>query len=156
MDWYPWYPLDFRRKTYRLSLAADGAYRRLIDEYMLNRSGLPNDDRALARVLGVSIEEWMEVAGDVRPFFEVSGPNLFHKRCDQEIRVQDARSERFSERGKKAAFAKYSRINGIRSRRMLVSPTLQDKTIESSNNSESETRAEPAQVVGEKETKSLV
>jgi uncharacterized protein YdaU (DUF1376 family) len=199
VDWYPWYPLAFRRKTYRLSLAADGAYRRLIDEYMLNRKALPDDDRALARILGVSPDEWLEVAADVRPFFEVSGANLFHRRCDQELRVQDNRTVRFSERGKKAAYArysvatgakpweaegisrrtwyrrrgtpvgtpvvpngtlgikaayaKYSKINGLHTRRMLVPATLQDNKIESSTNSDSEI-AKPPQELGEKETKS--
>ena len=154
MDWYPWFPLAFRRKTYHLSLAADGAYRRLIDEYMLNRKALPDNDRALARILGISPEEWMEVAAEVRPFFEVSGPNLFHRRCDQELRAQDNRTARFSERGKKAAFAKYSKINGMHPRRLLVPATLQDNTIESSTNSDSEMGAEPPQAVGEKKPSS--
>ena len=154
MDWYPWYPLDFRHKTYHLSLAQDGAYRRLIDEYMLTRRPLPDNDMALARILGIGLDEWLTIAGIVRQFFRPSNDLLFHKRCDQELRAQNMRSERFSERGKKAAFAKYSKINGMPPRRMLVPATRQYNRIESSTNSESEIGTAPPQVVGEKETKS--
>lgn len=129
MDWYPWFPTAFRRDTYSLSLAEDGAYRRLIDEYMITRSPLPDDDRALARILGIGVEEWAQIAPAVRKFFRPSDGVLNHKRCACELRAQDMRSQRFSERGKKAAFAKYSKVNGVSPRRKLVPPTLQDKDI---------------------------
>jgi uncharacterized protein YdaU (DUF1376 family) len=152
MDWYPWFPLAFRHKTYHLSLAQDGAYRRLIDEYMLTRRPLPDNDMALARILGIGLDEWLTVATAVRQFFRPSSGLLFHKRCDQELRAQNTRWERFSERGKKAAFAKYSKINGKPPRRMLVPTTVQYK--ESYTNSDSETCAMQPQAVGEKERKS--
>jgi uncharacterized protein YdaU (DUF1376 family) len=127
MEWYPWYPLDFRRDTLNLSFAEDGAYRRLIDEYMILRGPLPDDDAALARLLGVGISEWLSVASVVRGFFRARDGVLIHKRCDREIDAQIRRNERFSKRGKKAAFAKYSRANGLPARRMLVPATLHNK-----------------------------
>jgi uncharacterized protein YdaU (DUF1376 family) len=143
MEWYPWYPLAFRRNTYCLSLAEDGAYRRLIDEYMINRRGLPDDDAALARILGVGLPEWMAVAPRVRPFFKARDGVLIHKRCDDELDAQNNRMKRFSERGKKAAFAKYSKINAVSTRRMLVPPTLQSKKLESSLVDEEHSEPEP-------------
>lgn len=128
MDWYPWFPLAFRRKTYRLSLAEDGAYRRLIDEYMLNRTAIPDDDTALARILGVGLSDWLAVAPEVRPFFRPQNGLLTHRRCDQEIRAQNMRIERFSARGKKAAFAKYNKNNAQHTKRMLVPPTLHNNS----------------------------
>lgn len=125
MDWYPWNPTRFKRKTYRLSLAEDGAYRRLIDEYMITGAPLPDDDRALARILGVSLEEWSVVAPNVRQFFRPREGVLRQKTCDEELATQCARKERFSARGKKAAFAKYSNPNYIRPSRMLVPATVQ-------------------------------
>src|SRR5215469_8498231 len=68
MKWFPWYPLEHRRDTYKLSLTEDGAYRRLIDEYMVNREPLPDDDAALARILGVSSEDWLAVANSIDLF----------------------------------------------------------------------------------------
>jgi len=78
LDWYPWYVLDFRRDTLRLSLAQEGAYRRLIDEYMLTRGPLPDDDVSLARILGTGLPDWLNVAQAVRPYFKSKGGQLFH------------------------------------------------------------------------------
>lgn len=129
MDWYPWYPTAFKRKTYRLTLAEDGAYRRLIDEYMTLRGALPDDDNALARILGVSLEEWQAVAPKVRSFFRSKDEGLRHKRCEEELAAQNAKMKRYSERGKKAAFAKYSNPNWLPARRMLVPATIHKKDI---------------------------
>lgn len=126
VEWYPWYPIDFRRDTLRLSFAEDGAYRRLIDEYMILRGPLPDDDIALARILGVGLEEWLSVAAVVRRYFRSDGSKLHHKRCQAEIAAQDRRTKRFSERGKKAAFAKYSKVSVLGPRRILLPPTRQD------------------------------
>lgn len=131
MDWYPWNPTRFKRKTYRLSLAEDGAYRRLIDEYMITGVPLPDDDRALARILGVSLEEWSAVAPAVRKFFRPKGDVLKQETCDETLAAQERTKERFSARGKKAAFAKYSNPNYMRPSRMLV-PARVDKIAKSS------------------------
>jgi uncharacterized protein YdaU (DUF1376 family) len=128
VQWYPWYPIDFRRDTLRLTFAEDGAYRRLIDEYMVLRGPLPDDDAVLARLLGVGLSEWMEVAPTVRQFFRAKDGTLHHKRCEREIAAQNRRNERFSNRGKKAAFARHSKINGVDARRMLVYATEHNNT----------------------------
>ena len=127
MDWYPWFPHEFRRDTYHLSPAEDGAYRRLIDEYMVTRLPLPNDDAALARIVGIPKAEWEDLAPRVRPFFRARNDRLYHKRCEQELRAQEARHNRNSERAKKAAFARYSKNNGLPANRMLAPATLHYK-----------------------------
>jgi uncharacterized protein YdaU (DUF1376 family) len=125
MDWYPWYPADFERDTLHLTLAEEGAYRRLIDKYMVVvRGALPDDDVALARMIGVSVETWQSVAVKVRSFFRAKDGVLRHKRCEQELAFQCARKERFSARGKKAAFAKYSNPNYMRPSSMLIPATV--------------------------------
>lgn len=133
MDWYPWFVDDFRRKTLHLSLAEDGAYRRLIDEYMRVRGPLPNDDQSIARMLGVGVSEWLAVEIKVRAFFRVKDGSLYHKRCEQELRAQELRFKTFSKRGQKAAFAKYSKVNKLAASRMLVPTTLYTKKILSSS-----------------------
>lgn len=127
MDWYPWYINDFRRDTLHLSLAEDGAYRRLIDEYMSLRAPLPDDDRTLARIVGADLSEWLSVSEKVRSFFRVREGKLHHKRCDQELRAQDIKTKRFSERGKKAAFAKTLKNSTIATRRSPIPTTLHKK-----------------------------
>ncbi len=124
MDWYPWYIRDFRRDTLHLSLAEEGAYRRLIDQYMEQRGPLIDDDASLARLAGVGLDEWLMVAPKVRGFFQPKDGKLHHKRCKQELDAQNERFKRHSERGKKAAFAKYSKINDKRPSSMLTPTTL--------------------------------
>ena len=125
MKWFPWYPIDYRRDTLSLSFAEDGAYRRLIDEYMILREPLPDDDIALARLLGVGLSEWQAVAPAVRRYFKARGGKLHHKRCEEEIAAQIRRNQGFSKRGKKAAFTRWSKINGLDARRMHVPATIQ-------------------------------
>ena len=149
MKWFPWHPLEHRRDTYKLSLAEDGAYRRLIDEYMVNREPLPDDDAALARILGVSQEDWLAVANSIRPFFKSQDGRLVHKRCASELRAQDQRSERYSERGKKAAFAKYSKPNDLNARRMLVPTTRHNITRHTYSYDASQLEQASSQRVGE-------
>jgi uncharacterized protein YdaU (DUF1376 family) len=128
MDWYPWFIKDFRRDTLHLSLAEEGAYRRLIDQYMEQREALIDDDAALARLLGVGLEEWRAVAGKVRPFFRIKDGKLSHKRCDCELRAQDQRISRNSKRGQKAAFARWSKPKGLHAQALLTHATLNKDT----------------------------
>ena len=38
----------------------DGCYLRLVDHYMETRQPLADNDAALARIIGISVEEWGE------------------------------------------------------------------------------------------------
>jgi uncharacterized protein YdaU (DUF1376 family) len=105
--WYPWYPLKFRRNTQHLSLAEDGAYRRLIDEYMTTGEPLPDNDLALARIVGVGKDEWLALAPAVRPFFEASNGKLVHDRCHKELMQQASLKHAYSMRGQSGADARW-------------------------------------------------
>lgn len=92
--YYEWFPTIFKADTQHLSLAEDGAYRRLLDEYMLTRTPLPCDDRALARIAGVGWQEWGDVKDAVMRFFKPStNPAGFyhHSFCDDTIAKHNAR-----------------------------------------------------------------
>src|SRR5215469_11184902 len=144
MKWFPWYPLEHRRDTYKLSLTEDGAYRRLIE------------DAALARILGVSSEDWLAVANSIRPFFKSQNGRLVHKRCECQLRAQDHRAERYSERGKKAAFAKYSRPNDLNARRMLVPATRHNITRHTSHNASQSEQATHQKVGDERSLADII
>jgi uncharacterized protein YdaU (DUF1376 family) len=128
MRWFPWHPVEHKRATYKLSLSEDGAYRRLIDEYMINREPLPDDDPALARILGVGLDEWLAISPNVRVFFKAQKGRLVHKRCESELQVQDLRMKRFSDRGKKAAAARYNKDKELDASCMYVPATGQEIT----------------------------
>lgn len=143
MDWYPFYPTDYKRKTYHLTLAQDGAYRRLIDEYMITRAPLPDDDMALARILVITPQEWAEIAPVVRAFFWAGNGVLRHKTCDGQLAAQDLRQLRYSKRGKKAAIARYSKINGMPARSMHRSYREHKKEEESTSSEPNPAREAP-------------
>lgn len=127
LDWYPFFVIDYRRDTRHLSLEEDCAYRRLIDEYMLTRGALPNDDNALARIVGIPKTDWDRLAPVVRRFFRMRNDKLWHKRCEQEIRAQNARHNRLSKRGKKGGEATAFKNKMLRSLSALNPGTIQDK-----------------------------
>jgi len=92
---------------------------------------------------------WLAVAKSVRPFFKYQDGRLVHKRCVCELRAQDLRSERYSERGKKAAFAKYSKPNDLNARRMLVPTTRHNITRHTYSYDASQLEQASSQRVGE-------
>lgn len=108
-DWYPFNPTKFRQDTYHLCAAADGIYRRLIDEYMLTRSPLPDNDAALAGIARVGLSEWNEHREVVRAFFRAKDGKLFQKRCDHELNAQGMRQALRSAIGKEGATIRWAR-----------------------------------------------
>ena len=136
-DWYPWHIQKYRAATMHLGLAECGAYRRLIDEYMMTRKPLPDNDAALARIIGVSIDGWLAVAPTVRPFFEASHGKLINKTCEEELNAQACQAHATSIKNKAAAnsrWAKHREMKAIHALayqahtpRMPNDATLQDK-----------------------------
>ena len=95
---------------------------------MINREPLPDDDAALARISGVGLDEWLAISPNVRVFFKAQNGRLVHKRCDSELQAQDLRMQRFSDRGKKAAAARYNKDKDLDASCMHVHATGQDIT----------------------------
>lgn len=104
MDWFPWYFTIYEQDTMHLNPYQDGCYRRLIDHYMKTRAPLPDNDAALARIIGDSLENWEKNAARiVRAFFKPKNGNLYHKFCDKILDEQDSRSKSRSKSAKIAA-----------------------------------------------------
>jgi uncharacterized protein YdaU (DUF1376 family) len=88
MDWFPSYPTDYRNDTWHLSLAEHGAYKLLIDYYYQSEMALPNNDNALASIIGVALDDWMQAKENVLPFFQIRENKLFHKKIDEVLESQ--------------------------------------------------------------------
>lgn len=101
-DWYPFNVNAYRTDTYHLSAAADGIYRRLIDEYMTTGKPLPDHDLALAGIARVTADEWAAHREVLRAFFKAKDGKLYQKRCEQELHAQRMLA---AERSKKARVA---------------------------------------------------
>ena len=131
MEWFPWYPALYRSDTMHLTLAEDGAYRRLIDEYMVTRSPLPDNDAALARIIGISVNDFPAIAAQIRGFFSAKNGYLRHKRCDIELDRQDGLSAKRSQiaanaAAKRRALSKASKQ--LPGKKLLQDRTGQDRT----------------------------
>lgn len=107
-DYYRFFPALYEVDAAHLTLAAHGAYRRLIDKYMTGRQPLPDNDRAIASLIGCALDEWLAVAAEVRPFFIARKGKLHQKRCDMELSFQDEKSKTRSEVAKKGAEKRWS------------------------------------------------
>ncbi len=104
---YAWKPALFRSKTRGWTTLQRGIYRELIDEYMLTRAPLPNDDSVLADIARITIEIWLENKDKILTKFEVQEDFLYHEHCNEELDVQDKKSRKLSERAKKAAASRW-------------------------------------------------
>jgi uncharacterized protein YdaU (DUF1376 family) len=113
MDYYRFFPVLYQADTLHLTLAQDGAYRRLIDHYMTSRQPLPDNDAALARIAGCTLSEWAEIAPIIRPFFKPRNSVLSHKRCDAELAWQDNRQKIRSEIAQKGVDARRRKNKGL-------------------------------------------
>lgn len=108
-SWFPWFPTVFKRATAHLTPAQDGLYRRLIDYYMETREPLPDNEIALARICGVSVECFKDASSILRAFFKEKDGLLFHDFCDNQLDLQDKRSRKRSEIASKAANARHKK-----------------------------------------------
>lgn len=114
MDWYPWYFELYKADTMHLDPYQDGCYRRLIDHYMGTRQPLPDNDHALARIVGDSHANWVAMASAiVRPFFKAKNGLLYHKKCDEILNNQDKKAKRLSESGKKGAEKRWKETSDL-------------------------------------------
>lgn len=78
----PWFPRDFIAATRHLALAERGAYRELLDhQWELGR--LPNDEARLARILGVTVDEFRPIWESIGDKFEASDGFLINKRLEE-------------------------------------------------------------------------
>lgn len=106
-DWYPFNPVEYRRDTYHLCVAANGIYRALIDEYMLTGKPLPDHEASLAGIARATAAEWTAHKETILAFFKARDGKLYHKRCEQELDAQRMRAAKRSLQAKEAATVRW-------------------------------------------------
>lgn len=122
--YYEWYPSIYQADTQHLTLAEDGAYRRLIDHYMTTKAPLPNDDRALARIIGIGLTEWESIKNPVITYFKPTGLFLHHNFCDEVLSRHASRINKSQNNGKNGGRP------SIRKTKEITQPVLESKPIE--------------------------
>ena len=85
-NWYKWYPGDFLRDTLELTLEEEGAYRRLLDHYMMTEQPIPNDIHKVRRILGnPSLQKTRKFFAIFSRFFEEKNGFFYHKKCENAL-----------------------------------------------------------------------
>ena len=108
LPFMPMYWGDYWRDTTHLSDAEHVSYLRLISHYWQHGS-LPNDDARLARIAGRSSADWAEMKPMLQAFFKHTSSNAWHhERIERELRKEIVTKERFTERAKRAANARWN------------------------------------------------
>ncbi|HKP75330.1 MAG TPA: DUF1376 domain-containing protein [Longimicrobiaceae bacterium] len=133
-----WWWIDRWRRSSAymdMTLAQQGAYRNLLDEYRLRGGTLPNDERVLAKACGDPLE-WPAVRDVVMKKFVLEDGVWKHRTADEVNGVSDILSDAQAEKGRKRA-ADAVRLGG-----RFTSPTSR----EASRPPADEPAAEPASV----------
>ena len=74
MPWCTWFkhhPKDFALETGHFKPHEVGAYVRLRDHYWANNGQLPDNEVLLARIAGISDEQWPNVRGMLLTLFKI-------------------------------------------------------------------------------------
>ena len=101
--WIPFYVGRYLMDTKGLDLAEHGAYLMLLMSYW-QTGPLPDDDKQLARILGIDVKVWRKVFAPVlRPFFTEQDGRLHQKRADIELE----RTRAISDKKRSAANARW-------------------------------------------------
>lgn len=95
---------DYRADTTGLNAEEHGAYLLLIMHYWTNGPP-PDDDKRLSRIAVSTMTRWKKLRPILSPFFKISRGVWRHDRIEVEI----ARAERFSERAKAGANARWNK-----------------------------------------------
>ncbi len=101
MNYYPFHIGDYTSATRHLSWDEDAAYRRLLDVYYTTEKPLPNDLRAVCRLVLATTDAQREAVKVVlEEFFEMSENGWINARADREI---DAMRDKQQKQRDKAA-----------------------------------------------------
>jgi len=116
MEWYPRKPQSYRNDTWGLTLAEHGAYCLLIDYYYQSEKPIPCEDRAIASIIGSTLDEWLLVKDAVTRYFHVTNKLLTHSVCDEVIEAQlakraDGVNRVAKYREKKKTVTRYKRVS---------------------------------------------
>lgn len=102
MNFYKFWIGDFQRDTSHLSLAERGAYLALLNHFYATERALPNDLKALSRIVGVSTKaDRAALERVLAEFFELTDEGFFNSRSRRELDSLNANRETAREVGKK-------------------------------------------------------
>ena len=85
LAWFPFYIGDYLRETHGLTHAEKGVLVDLLCVYSNHQKPLPDDDRQLARLTGMSPKKWKKMRETISPIFLISDGLWRLPRLDEQI-----------------------------------------------------------------------
>ncbi len=93
LPFMPFYVSEYLADTSHLTTLEHGAYLRLIFAYWQRRRPLPSDDDKLARIAGLTPDEWGEHRDTLAEFFLDDGEAWTHGRIEAELKKAATKTE---------------------------------------------------------------
>ena len=106
------YVADWTADTQHLTCEQDGAYWRLCRAMWRAGGSLPNDPEKLCRIVGLPLNGWAEISGDVISLFRVSGSSICHTRLQKEAKAYTDVSSKRKAAGAIGGRSKAKKYNG--------------------------------------------
>jgi len=104
----PLYIADYMADTAHLTTLEHGAYLLLIMTYWQRGEALPDDDKKLARIVGLQGRNWKRVRAEIEPFFDFRDGKWVHQRIEKQLSVMRSQRRANSLNGKKGGKANAS------------------------------------------------
>lgn len=105
------YVADYLGDTRHLTTEQHGAYLLLLMAMWRAGGSLPNDQRKLARMTGLTAARWGKIASDVVAFFDVANGVMTHRRVQKELEKASQTSDHRRESGARGGLAKSLKTN---------------------------------------------
>lgn len=103
MPYMPFYPSDYLSDTQHLTTVEHGAYLLLIFNYWQRGSALPDDNRRLAGIAKLPLDQWLDVRVALEDFFVILDGYWQHIRIEKEFAKVKNASKKASLAGKASA-----------------------------------------------------
>lgn len=88
----PFYTGDYLKDTMHLTTQEHGAYLLLILHYWNSQKPLPGDDKKLAAISHLPLDEWLECKQTILDFFYLDEDVYKHRRIEKELNLKEERS----------------------------------------------------------------
>lgn len=99
LPYYKAYPRDFIEGTAGMSFELKGAYRLVLDLIYMQSGSLPDDDRYISGLLGLSVRKWRKLRQQLIDIGKITAERgiISNKRADKELIISRKYQEKQSE-----------------------------------------------------------
>ena len=130
----PLFPDAYLADTTHLSTEEHGAYFLLLMAMWRRSGSVPNDDKDLARIVGLTVSKWLKIKARLMPFLTIENDEISQKRLKKEWKYVHEKRQKNSKNGAKGGRPKIilnneiAKANGYLNQNPNESPHTQPHT----------------------------